>query len=528
MSDLERPVETAARPTGADADSRAARQRLVGGSRWSLGVVLVVALVLLLDYFGMKYYHRFDWTGDKVYSLSEKSQAVVEALDRDVRVTVMLRPDSPLADATSELLARYAARSPRLSVRHVDPERNLIEAARLRERFELADLNVIVFESGDERRIVDTASLADWDYSPLQYGGQPTMTGFKGEAAFTGALLELVSGERPVIRFTSGHGERAIEELGTGGLGQLRDLIAGENAELESWASLGQDAVPDDTALLVIAGPSVAFLPPEVEAIERYLDGGGRLLALLDPQLDPRGGLVPTGLEAMLAARGVEVGNDLVVDPAATLPTYGAETIFVQPVGGHPVVASLGQAQIQAIVNLARSIRPGVAPVGMEVVPLLETTSEGWAETDLSALTAVERGDGDLPGPVAVAVAVGAAAPAPPGFDEEDLLSDADAQADGSADDAPGGPGWRLVVIGDSDLAANGQVALVGNPTLVANAFNWLLERDQLLGIGPKRPEQARLTLTPGQLSAITWGVLAGLPALALAAGAAVWMRRRR
>jgi len=519
MSDVRAPV----------AAPGAAARRVVAGSLWSLGVVLVAALVLLLNYFGMKYYQRFDWTGEKVYSLSDKSRAVVDGLDRDVEVTLMLRPDSPLAETARELLERYAARSPRLTLRQVDPERNLIEAARLKERFALADLNVVVFEAQGERRIVDTAALAEWDYSALQYGGQPTMTGFKGEAAFTGALLELVSGERPVVRFTSGHGERAIDDPAVGGLTQLRELLAGENAELESWPSLGETAVPEGTALLVIAGPKVAFLPPEVEVLGRYLDAGGRLLVLLDPELDPRGGLVPTGLEALLAGRGVEVGDDLVVDPAATLPTYGAETIQVRAVGGHPIVDDLAQAMfLPVIVNLARSVRPGVAPEGMEARPLLETTSEGWGETDLAALTAVEYGEGDRPGPVAVGVAVGAAAPGPPGFDAEDLHAE-DLEADApAASEAPASPAWRLVVLGDSDVAANGQVALVGNPTLVGNAFNWLLEREQLLGIAAKRPEQARLSLTRGQLSAITWGVLAGLPGLALAAGVVVWARRRK
>jgi hypothetical protein len=192
-------------------------------------------------------------------------------------------------------------------------------------------------------------------------------------------------------------------------------------------------------------------------------------------------------------------------------------------VGGHPIVDDLAQAMFPVIVNLARSVRPGVAPEGTEVRPLLETTSEGWGETDLAALTAVEYGDGDRPGPVAVGVAVGAAAPAPPGFDAEDLEAEPPA-----AREAAAAPEWRLVVLGDSDVAANGQVALVGNPTLVGNAFNWLLEREQLLGISAKRPEQARLSLTRGQLSAITWGVLAGLPGLALAAGVAVWARRRK
>ncbi|HNZ96155.1 MAG TPA: hypothetical protein PKM64_03035, partial [Thermoanaerobaculia bacterium] len=135
---------------------------------------------------------------------------------------------------------------------------------------------------------------------------------------------------------------------------------------------------------------------------------------------------------------------------------------------------------------------------------------------------AVERGPGDLPGPVPDAVAVATAKKGTPHAADDLLTPDGEAEA-GTAED---GAGWRLVVIGDSDFATNGHLASVGNPTLLANAMNWLVERPQLLGIGPKRPEQVRLSLTTGQLRAVTLWVLLGLPGLAVAAG--VWMHFRR
>ena len=110
---------------------KAGRSRaLVAGSIWSAGVLLVMALVGLLNYFGMKYYHRFDWTGSKIYSLSEKSVSMLEGLDRDVTVSVFLQPGSELYDPTRELLERYAGHSSRVRLRFVDPQRNLIEAQR--------------------------------------------------------------------------------------------------------------------------------------------------------------------------------------------------------------------------------------------------------------------------------------------------------------------------------------------------------------------------------------------------------------
>ncbi|HSM14470.1 MAG TPA: GldG family protein [Thermoanaerobaculia bacterium] len=501
----------------------ARRRAVVEGSMWSVGAILVVALVVFVNYFGMKYYSRYDWTGSKLYSLSEKSESVLRGLDRDVTVTVFLQPGSNLHGPTEELLERYAGVSSRIRLRFVDPEKNLVEAQRLVDRYQVSALNVVVFESGDERRVVDTTSLADWDYSGMQYGAEPTMTAFKGEEAFTGAILELAEGRKPKVLFTSGHGERPLDGTGNDGLSRIGDLLGQENLALESWSSLGQGRVPEGTDLLVIAGPRVAFLPPELALFDHYLDAGGRMLVLLDPVLDDRGGLVDTGLEAWLAGRGVTVGKNLVVDPSAALPFYGAETIYAQSVGAHPIVESLGQAQYPVIVGLARSVGPGTAPEGFEARTLLETTSEGWGESDLVHLDAVARGDDDLPGPVPLAVAV---AERPGG--ESEGPEEAEGEESAAVEPVAEPAGWRLVAIGDSDLATNGQLAAVGNPTLVANAFNWLLERQKLLGIGAKKPEQVRLSLTPGQLSAITWTVLAGLPGLAILAGVAVWSRRRR
>jgi hypothetical protein len=227
----------------------------------------------------------------------------------------------------------------------------------------------------------------------------------------------------------------------------------------------------------------------------------------------------------------VEVGNDLVVDPSSTLPFFGAETIFVRATGIHPIVESLSQADYPVIFALARSVKTGAVGAETDARALLQTTSDGWGETDLANLRGVAKGDADTAGPVSVGVALSPKEDeAESGHDEAELDEEAaEPKPDEAADAAaPAKPAWRLVVFGDSDFATNGQLGNAGNPILLSNAFNWLLERQKLLGIGPKKPDQVRLTLTPGELRAITWGTLLGLPGLAVVAGVAVWSRRRR
>ncbi len=510
------------------------------GSLW-LGVVLVVLLVGIVNYFGWKYHERFDWTASRLYTLSEKTESVLAALDRDVEAVVLMDAGDELYDPVRELLARYEAASRRFRVRMVDPQKSLIEAQGVIDEFELNQLNVVVFDVGGDRRVVEAVDLADYDYSGMQMGQGPTMSAFKGESAFTGALLELVEQTKPRILFTTGHGEMQLDDFSQRGLSSLRELMGRDNAELEEWASLGQPAVPEGTDLLVIAGPTSTFVEPEIAVLRDYLDGGGRLLVMLDPTLAPDGGLVATGLEGLLADYGARVGDDIVIDPANPLPFFGAETLFASSYGDHLITRSLRQRQLPVIVPLARSVTRAEGVDGLEITELVRTSSEGWGETDLVNLDAVEQGDADLAGPVPLGVAVELAAAEPEAAEEPaaeaaegapveaaDGPSTEDEATAGAAQPAVQPRSFRMVVLGDSDLASNGQLQNVPNVTLVANVLNWLVERDALVGIPPKTPEQVRLSLSQGELSGITWLVMAVLPGLALAAGAVVYRRRRR
>lgn len=514
----------------------------VQGSTLGAGVALVVALVLIVNYFAWKYHGRFDWTSSNLYSLSEKSLNVLGELDQDIDVVVMLGPqDQAFADAR-ELLARYESRTSHLSVRVIDPEKNLTEAQRLVDEFQLDQLNVVVFESGEYKRVIQSNELVDLDYSAMQYGGAPTVTGFKGEQLFTGALVELLESDKPRVLFTTGHGEAGMDDFSPAGASGLRDLLERDNFELGEWASLGAAAVPEATDLVIIAGPRASFIEPEIEALHRYLDDGGRLLVLVDPTLSQFGGLEPTGLADLLSEHGVELGENIIVDPGNPLPFFGAETIFLSEYKDHDVTRSIRQDNLQVILPLARSVAAGEAIEGLEVTELFTTSSEGWGETDFENLTAVEKQDTDLAGPVPLGVAVrvvseegGAIDTSAPAASETVATGDSgEAEAEGSAPGVPASEPeepsseTRLLVIGDSDFASNSQIRNASNSVLAANAINWLVEREALVAIPPKTPEQTKLNLTSSQLSTLTWLVLVIMPGLAIATGVAVHLRRRR
>lgn len=507
------------------------RNPWLSGTSLGAGIALVAALLLIVNYFGWKYYDRVDLTETRLYSLSEKTENVLGGLERDIQVIVFMDPGDDLAKPVQEILSRYQAASPRVSVRVVDPVKNLAEAQSLVDTYGISRSNVVVFDSGDDRRVIEASDLAEYDYSGMQFGEGPRMTGFKGEQAFTSALVELVESRKPKILFTTGHGEARLDDPSERGLSSAQDLLGRDNFALEEWSSLGKPAVPPDTDLVVVAGPTAGFTQPEADVLKRYLEGGGRLLVLLDPTLGPSGTLVRTGLEGLLGEFGVKVGDDIVVDPDRGVPFYGAETFFVDQFGDHPVTQALSQARYPVIFPLARSVSAGPAPEGVEVTELVRSSATGWGETDLANLGGVARGDGDLAGPVSLGVAVAAAegAAEEPGDEPGSAGPAAQAESGGQGAEAePARAGYRLVVYGDSDFATNGQLANAGNPTLLANTMNWLVAREALVAIPPKQPEQVRLSLTQAELSTVTWLVLLVLPGLAVTAGIAVYLRRRR
>jgi ABC-type uncharacterized transport system involved in gliding motility auxiliary subunit len=483
--------------------TQASRRQLVRTGTLSVGVLLLAALLVILNYFGGKYYKRFDWTSSQLYSLSDKTKNVLKGLNRDVDFIVFMSPDQQrdLYQPTNELLQRYGAASRRVHVKLLDLEKHPVEAQALSQQYGVTTQGVVV-ASGKDKRVINSADLADID----SQSGEPRISGYKGEQLFTSAILQLSEGRKPKILFTTGHGERSLDDQGGNGLALAQQVLGRDNFDLSEWASLGQAAVPPGTDLVVIAGPTTTFVPPELDALSAYLDSGGRMLVLLDPTLAPGGaggGLAKTNLEGWLARYGIKAGQDIVVDPTATLPFFGPETIFIKSYGEHPVTKAFAGAQVPVLTSLVRSMAAGTAP-GVKVTELMRTSPAGWGETDLAHLERAGKDAADVAGPVAVGVVAESAAA------------------------APGKKAMRLAAFGDSDFATN-QLLQANQPNalLLANTLNWLVERESLIGIPPKKTEQVRLTLGPEEIHKV-YLVAFLLPILSVILGGFVYSRRRR
>jgi ABC-type uncharacterized transport system involved in gliding motility auxiliary subunit len=165
-------------------------------------------------------------------------------------------------------------------------------------------------------------------------------------------------------------------------------------------------------------------------------------------------------------------------------------------------------------------VRAAATPAaGRTPTPVVETSSQSWAEADLASLATgkvtLDASVGDKPGPISLAVAV--AAPAP----------DAKTPEPKPGETVQSAPETRVAVFGDSDFAANYGLGISGNQDLFLNTVNWLAQQEGLISIRARDPEDRRLTLTADQQFRIQILSLLVIPGLVFAAGVWTWWKRR-
>ena len=482
-------------------------RRLLASAHLLIIVVLLGVLFIFVNFIAMRRYARWEFSKVHVTALSQQTRETLRALKEPVTVVVFYQPTHRLYQFVKDQLDEYERACPRLKIEYVDPEQDIARAKQLAQQLQIDELNVVVFQAGERHKYVTDADLAEYDYAARYLSG-PAVKAFKGEEAFTSAILNVTQRVTRTVWVTTGHGEKSLEPQDQMGLSQVKKFLEQQNMTIQSVTLLERATIPSDVTLLVIAGPVRRFTDAEVGLLHAYLEQGGRILALLDPLTD-------TGLDGFLAKWGVQLGLDIVVDPARQLPFVSGGNLFVTTYTKHAVVEKM--KTLMTLFPLARSVRPAASiPSGLTVTPLAQTSADGWGESNTSVNTFAFNEGQDLKGPVSIAAACeGRLASAPP------LPEDR-----GGGGVAP--PTMKMVVIGDADFVADAQLSNVGNKDFLLGAVYWLLEQEQLIGIGPKALESVKLHLSRQQVTHMFWFSFLGMPAVLGALGAMMWWLRRR
>ena len=317
-----------------------------------------------------------------------------------------------------------------------------------------------------------------------------------GEEDVTGAIVKVTSGDVKEVCFVTGHGEKSLTDGSPDGFTQVDAGLKKENYATKTINLIAENGVPADCSVVVIAGPKQSYYPQETAMLGKFLDAGGEALIMLDPATDPK-------LDDLFQAWNVALGSNVVVDASGMGQLFGGGPIIpvVQDFGASPItkgfqgsVAFFPLARTASIADKSKSIP--------QTVELLKTSERSFTIPKLEVGQKKISFDSktDKIGPLSLGVAANR------------KVSDKDA---------------RLVVIGNSQFAANPWISQQRNGDLFFNTIDWLTQDENLISIRPKSATNRRVTLSEAQSAALHWLNLVFLPGLIIFSGVYIWWKRR-
>ncbi len=437
-------------------------------------VLLFVLVVGLLAWLSQRYQYQADWTANNRNTLSVASARVLDQMPEQVKASVFTVDSGAMHQYIADLLGRYQRHKKSFKFEFINPD---TEPDRVRQLGIKVDGELL-----------------------LEYQGRSEQITALNEQAITNALQRLLRASEPWLVFVEGHGERSPFDKANHDLQVWAQQLEAKGFQLHGLNLATAGLVPDNTNVLVVAGPQVDFLPGEVALIEAYVRQGGNLLWLADP-----GEMF--GLEPLAEQLGISFEPGVIVDPAAQMfaiddPTFA----IVGDYGLHPLVDGLDMLTI-----FPRAAGVMVEPQGQwQADGFLFTTERSWSETGVLAGEIGFDEREDVAGPLSLAVALTR------GLDNEYAKDEAESKQQ------------RIVVVGDGDFLSNAYLGNGGNLDLGMNMLNWLSRDDQLIAVPAKITLGRSLNLSRNASMVIGFGFLVFLPAILLLTGLGVWLKRRK
>ncbi len=455
-----------------------ARRASKYGSSSLISSLLVIAILGMGAFLANRHSKHFDWSEQKVHSLSDQTEQLLSGLDQDLEALALYsRQDWELV---REQLDRYAYASERFKIIEIaDPN----EKPDLLERYGIAPEQV-------GQGIVH-----------LVYAGESVNVEQPTEETLTNAIVKLTRTGGKSVYFLEGHAENPIEgEKGVApeGYQQAAEALRNENYDVEKLLLAAQGDVPEAADVVVIAGATRLMLDEEKQALDRYLARGGALLILIDPRAG-------TDLVEKIADWGIELVDDIVIDRELAMFGRAATPFATEYAPNHAITQDLTE---HTMFHVVRSVKPS-ADAAARFSEIVFTGRASWAERNLDLFFnegRAERDGEDLAGPVPIAVAGSLALEG----------------ADGGTQEA------RIAVFGDSDFASNQMLGMYQNRDLFVNSVNWLLGDVEAISIRPNRARASSLQMSASQRRGVQILALFAIPEVLAVTGVFVWWTRRQ
>src|SRR6266581_1327471 len=445
-------------------------QRLRIGLNVLVQLILIFFLVSAVNWIGFRHYKRWDASRDQKYALSDKTKRFLSTIKSKMRITVFFSPTTPISGDVASLLTEYQyAAKGKIDIENIDPQRNLSRAKEMFDKYKVvSDESLLVIDYNGRNKTVKASEMADVDQSGMAFGEGPRVTAFKGEQAITAAMMDLVEGKKNTLGYVLGHKEAPIS--GNTPISVLKTFIENENIKFQELNLFDVGAIPPDLNAIVIAGPQYDFSDREMKLLREFWEKQGRLLLLLDPAAKtPK-------LDAFLNELGLKVNDDRLMVFLRTGIQELALTRDVQAhfLGDSPITKRL--ADVRALFfggTSSLTLEPErVRAANIRLEPLIQAEKGYFAETDYNSndqakLQADAKRNPGTPLTIGLSIEKG-----------------------GSADERVQVNSARMVVVSNATFIQDNALTQDQQALdFISGSVNWLLSREQLIGISPKIPK---------------------------------------
>ncbi|MDD1430256.1 Gldg family protein [Dolichospermum sp. ST_sed6] len=480
------------------------------GTNAFVATLSVLVILGLINFLGIRYHLRLDLTDTQLFTLSPQSRELVSNLPETMKVWLFSKEQN-IQDR--ELLDNYHRQSQQFKFEYIDPQLK----PGIAKKFGVKDYGEVYLEFQNKRQLVQIINENER----------------LSEIKLTNRLQQITSSITAKVYFLQGHGEHPLS-ANKGAISQAIKGLTDKNFTTSALNLAEQPQVPDDATVIVIAGPQKELLTGEVTALQNYLNRGGNLLLMIDPNTNPK-------IDTILKDWGVRLDNRLAIDTSGQSLQLGPAAILVTEYGQHPITKDFGKNI--SVYPLTRPLE--IDPVsGIESMVLLKTKPypSSWAESDQKS-EKLEFNEGqDLKGPLTLGVALTrklsnqttllpTAIPtnSPTAIPTNSPTAIPTNSPTAIPTNSPTtAKESRLVVFGNSNFAVDGLFEQQLNGDVFLNSVSWLSQQNQqLLSIRPKEPKNRRIIISTSQANWLTIAAVFVLPLIGLVTGFVIWWKRR-
>lgn len=504
-------------------------------------LLLFIVVVLSANYLSCARHKRIDLTETKDFTLSDLSKKLIlsEAIQNrktPVHIIAVIRRGSPHYSRMHNLLDEYQSQANgAITLEFVDPARQTDRTMEITNTYHQPYIEDMIIVDGrtsmpkvetqptpaidgsspkpvaksstdkekkkqDLSAHVRTVRVKNLYIEEADQFKQRFIAAWQDEDIISSSILGAIEGVPRKIYFAADKSNLEAKD-GNPAWKSLAHILWQQNIILTPIRLTDIDGIPDDAEGLALIAPQYDLDDREVKIVTEYWNRPqSSILVTLDPNIRLK------NLRIFLRNYGITPRNDRVITTQSKQTLSNVRAIFTRgpdvnlDLGGKSTVFDGATSSLEVRENDDQLTNRRIVPIA-----LIQAADGWWGETRYQDELPVYNQEEDTGHPVYMAAAIlrGQAT----SDTTKNLIS-------------------KMVVVANTDFLTRKNTR-PEQADFIKSSINWLMGREELIGVGPRRLYRHKLTLLDAHNTFINQLVLIFLPTAAIFAALLVWNMRR-